>query len=145
MMARIRGKDTCPEVQVRKGLHALGMRFRKNDRRLPGTPDVVLPKYRAVVLVHGCFWHRHEACKFAYMPKSRTEFWTEKFRENVVRDRRQRAQLEEAGWSVYTVWECEIRNAAERPAVVKTLASRIQGAQRTPKRPRTASSRRGRV
>lgn len=109
-MSRIRGRDTRPERAVRSLLHRLGFRFRLHSRELPGRPDVVLPKYRSVVLVHGCFWHRHSRCPFAYTPKSRTEFWVRKFAENVARDRRTAAALRQAGWKVVTVWECELRN-----------------------------------
>lgn len=108
-MSRIRGRDTSPEIAVRSLLHQLGYRFRLHRRNLPGTPDIVLPKYKAVVLVHGCFWHRHEGCHYAYTPKSRIEFWQEKFRRNVERDRRQLEALRELGWKVITVWECELR------------------------------------
>jgi DNA mismatch endonuclease (patch repair protein) len=107
-MARIRGKDTKPELLVRSLLHRAGVRYslRRND--LPGRPDVVLPKYKAVVLVHGCFWHRHKGCKVATMPKTRQAFWQAKFGENVVRDGRNRRALEKLGWRVKVVWECEV-------------------------------------
>lgn len=108
-MSRIRGRDTRPERAVRSLLHGLGFRFRLHPRRMPGRPDVVLPKYRSVVLVHGCFWHRHSRCPFAYTPKSRTEFWVQKFAENVARDRRTLTALRKAGWKVIVVWECELR------------------------------------
>ena len=106
-MSRIRGRNTGPEKLVRSLLHRMGYRFRIQNRKLPGNPDIILPKYRAVILVHGCFWHRHPACKFAYTPKSRIDFWERKFRANVDRDRRAEALLRKTGWRVIIVWECE--------------------------------------
>lgn len=112
-MSRIRGKDTKPEVLLRSLLHRRGFRFRLHAPGLPGKPDIVLPKYRTVIFVHGCFWHRHEGCPNASMPKTRTGFWTEKFRKTVERDREKQAQLESDGWRVLTVWECELKNDPE--------------------------------
>lgn len=109
-MSRIRSKDTSPEMTVRSLLHRLGYRFRLHRKDLPGHPDIVLPRYRAAIFVHGCYWHRHKGCKFAYTPKTRTDFWQRKFADNVLRDRRTRDQLEQTGWQVIIVWECEIRN-----------------------------------
>lgn len=109
-MSRIRGRDTNPERAVRSLLHRLGFRFRLHSRRLPGRPDVVLPRYRSVVLVHGCFWHRHPACPFAYAPKSRQAFWGRKFADNVARDKRNAIALRRSGWHVIVVWECELRD-----------------------------------
>lgn len=108
-MSRIRGRDTSPERAVRSILHRLGYRFRLHAR-LPGRPDVVLPKYRTVVFVHGCFWHRHSGCPYAYAPRSRTEFWSQKFADNVARDRRATAELRALGWQVLVAWECELRD-----------------------------------
>lgn len=108
MMSRIRGKDTRPEKQVRSLLHGMGYRFRLHRKDLPGHPDIVLPKYRTVILVHGCFWHRHRGCKYAYQPKSRVGFWRKKFRENVERDKRNMKALGDLGWNVVVVWECEL-------------------------------------
>ena len=110
MMAAIGRKDTTPELQVRRYLHRLGLRFRLHDSRLPGSPDLVLPRHRAVVFVHGCFWHRHADCRFAYVPKSRWDFWRQKFESNQARDRRVVAALRQSGWRVFVVWECETRN-----------------------------------
>lgn len=107
-MAAIRGRDTSPELRVRSLLHRLGYRFRLHRRDLPGSPDIVLPRHRTVVFVHGCFWHRHPGCRYATTPKTREEFWTRKFEQNVERDRRQQQQLREMGWSVMVVWECEL-------------------------------------
>jgi DNA mismatch endonuclease, patch repair protein len=112
MMSRIRGRDTRPELVVRSLLHRLGYRFRLHRADLPGRPDIVLPKYRTVVMVHGCFWHRHRGCEFAYTPKSRAEFWARKFESNAKRDRIVRAALARAGWRVIVVWECELRSQA---------------------------------
>lgn len=112
-MSRIRGKDTKIEVMVRKYLFSKGYRFRKNDKRYPGKPDVVLPKYHTVIFVNGCFWHHHEGCKNATMPKTRTEFWKEKLGKNVANDRKHVRLLEEAGWNVITLWECELEKDFE--------------------------------
>ena len=109
-MGRIRGKDTEPEKRVRSLLHRLGFRFRLHDSNLPGRPDIVLQRYRTVIFVHGCFWHRHLGCRYAYSPKSRVEFWEEKFARNVVRDRDAQVALVCAGWRVVTIWECETRD-----------------------------------
>lgn len=109
-MSRIRGKDTEPEKQVRSLLHGMGYRFRLHRKDLPGRPDIVLSKYKAVILVHGCFWHRHRGCKYAYKPKSRIEFWKEKFRQNIERDRRKTREMKKLGWRVIVVWECELED-----------------------------------
>ena len=109
VMSRIRGKDTKPEILVRKYLFSKGLRFRKNDRRYPGSPDVVLPKYNTVVFVHGCFWHLHEGCKHAIIPKSNVDYWKKKLYGNRERDERNLKELEAMGWNVITVWECELK------------------------------------
>lgn len=109
-MSRIRGTDTKPELIVRSLLHRMGYRFRLRRKDLPGKPDIVLPKFRTVVFVHGCFWHRHGRCKYAYTPKTRIEFWTTKFRQNVDRDSRVRRELHALGWNSVVVWECELRD-----------------------------------
>lgn len=106
-MSRIRGSNTAPERTVRSVLHRMGYRFRLHRRELPGSPDIVLPKYETVIFVHGCFWHRHRKCRFAYTPKSRVEFWQRKFDENVKRDQRVYRQLRRMGWRVVVVWECQ--------------------------------------
>lgn len=113
-MSRVRGKDTSPELTVRRLIHALGYRFRLHRRDLPGTPDLVFPGRRKVIFVHGCFWHRHPhpACKLARMPKSRQEFWGPKLEGNRARDLRTEAALAEAGWDVMTIWECALRDRA---------------------------------
>jgi DNA mismatch endonuclease (patch repair protein) len=109
-MSRIRDRDTKPERLLRSLLHRAGLRFRKNVASLPGKPDIVLPRHRAVVLVHGCYWHRHPGCRFATTPSTNTPFWTEKFAGTVVRDRHSEKALVESGWRVFTVWECELRS-----------------------------------
>ena len=109
-MGRIRSKNTKPERVVRSLLHRMGYRFRLHRQDLPGTPDIVLPRYRAAILVHGCYWHRHAGCKYAYTPKSRADFWQKKFDENVARDRRDRCALKHLGWRVLVVWECETQD-----------------------------------
>ena len=108
-MSRIKGKDTKIEVEVRKYLFSKGYRFRKNDKRYPGKPDIVLPKHHVAIFVHGCFWHRHEGCKDATTPKTRTEFWLEKFDKNVKNDQIKQEKLRELGWKVIVIWECEIK------------------------------------
>ena len=119
VMSRIRGKDTKPEIMVRSYLFSRGLRFRKNDKRYPGSPDVVLPKYRTVVFVHGCFWHQHEGCKYATMPKSNVEYWKKKLYGNRERDERNQRELEEMGWKVITVWECELKKDKREKTLVE--------------------------
>jgi DNA mismatch endonuclease (patch repair protein) len=108
VMARIRGRDTKPELIVRSLLHRSGVRFSLRRKELPGKPDIVLPKYGSVIFVHGCFWHRHKGCKVATMPKSHEAFWRAKFDANVARDRRHLRDLKKVGWKVLVVWECEV-------------------------------------
>lgn len=119
LMGRIRGRDTRPELAVRRALHALGYRFRTHASEVPGRPDIVFPKRRAAVFVHGCFWHRH-GCTKTYTPKSRRGFWEEKFAANVERDGRAREALARDGWRVFVAWECEIESD---PALVERLAA----------------------
>ena len=108
-MSRIKGKDTKPENLVCKYLFSHGFRYRRNDKRFPGTPDVVLPKYRVVIFVNGCFWHKHEGCKLFVWPKSNPEFWKQKIEKNAERDRNNYARLVEQGWTVIIVWECALK------------------------------------
>lgn len=110
VMSRIQGKNTGPEKQVGSLLHGLGYRFRLHRKDLPGRPDIVLPKHRTVIFVHGCFWHHHRGCKYAYKPKSRVGFWQKKFQENLERDGRKTKALKSLGWRVIVVWECELEN-----------------------------------
>ena len=109
-MSKIRSKNTKPELQVRSLLHRMGYRFRLHRSDLPGKPDIVLPKYKAVLFVHGCFWHRHKNCKYTTTPKSNIEFWNKKFSDTVARDNRNRVDLEEAGWKVIVVWQCQLED-----------------------------------
>ena len=108
-MSHIHGKDTKPEELVRKFLFSQGFRYRKNDARLPGKPDIVLPKYKTVIFVNGCFWHKHEGCKYFVWPKNNAEFWKEKITGNVVRDQKNYKKLCALGWRIITIWECELR------------------------------------
>ena len=108
-MSRIRSKDTKPEEIVRKYLFAQGFRYRKNDSRYPGKPDIVLPKYKTVIFVNGCFWHKHEGCKYFVWPKSNVEFWQKKILSNVTRDEQNYLILEKQGWNVIVVWECQLK------------------------------------
>lgn len=124
-MSRIKGKNTNPEILVRSLLHRAGFRFRVHDKNLPGRPDIVLRKYGAVVLVHGCFWHRHENCPNATTPKTRPEFWEEKFRQTVARDQRQESALNELGWRVFCIWECELKRDAVQ--AVGAVAAKLKG------------------
>lgn len=109
-MSRIHSRDTKPEKLVRSLLHRMGYRFRLHRKDLPGKPDIVLPRYRTAILVHGCYWHRHPDCRFAYTPKSNRQFWENKFQENIARDARQIQRLAALGWRALIVWECETRN-----------------------------------
>lgn len=124
-MSQIRGKNTKPEVQVRKYLFAQGFRYRKNDKRLPGTPDIVLPKYRTVIFVNGCFWHGHNGCKYFVWPQNNADFWKEKLRRNIDRDQENYALLHNMGWNIITVWECELK-AAKRQDTLENLVSKIK-------------------
>lgn len=115
LMARIRGKDTKPEMVVRRLVHGLGYRYRLHQKGLPGSPDLVFPSRRKVIFVHGCYWHRHSNCRLAYTPSTRREFWQRKFKQNMDRDRRAMNKLEAMGWNVLTIWECETRKPASLP------------------------------
>ena len=133
MMSGIRGKNTKPELLVRRYLHSKGFRFRLHKKELPGRPDIVLPKYGAVIQVHGCYWHRHKNCRLAYEPKSRREFWLEKFAQNVRRDEATTRELLSMGWRVMTVWECALRDSELRDygleAVVEWIESDCPAAE----------------
>jgi DNA mismatch endonuclease, patch repair protein len=109
-MSRIRARNTRPEIQVRKFLYSNGLYFRLFDKGLPGTPDIVLPKFKLVIFVHGCFWHGHRGCKKFVIPKTRTEFWINKINTNIINDKKNTAALEKDEWKVFTVWECELKN-----------------------------------
>ena len=129
LMARIRSKDTRPELIVRSCIHRLGYRFRLHRRDLPGSPDIVLPRLRSVVFVHGCFWHRHAGCRFAYEPKSRCDFWSMKFRDNIARDRRNASRLRRLGWRVIIIWECQTR---DQERLATRLAKLLGGSEPRP-------------
>ena len=120
-MSRIRAKDTKPELVVRSLLHCMGYRFRLNNTVLPGRPDIVLPRYRVVVFVHGCFWHRHAGCRYAYTPKSRIEFWQHKLDSNIRRDQQVAEQLKELKWGQLVLWECEIKNPEAQKRQIKAF------------------------
>ena len=124
-MSRITGKNTEPEVLLRSLLHREGFRFRLHDKRLPGKPDIVLPRYRAAIFVNGCFWHRHKNCKFAYTPKSRKEFWLTKLEGTVKRDRKKQEALTNMGWQVIVVWECELNKQREK--IIADISSKLLG------------------
>ena len=109
-MSAIKSKNTKPEIAVRKLLHSMGYRFRLHRKDLPGSPDIVLPKYKTVIFVHGCFWHRHENCRYASIPKTRKEFWENKFKTNVKRDKEIQEKIKNIGWKYVVIWECEARN-----------------------------------
>lgn len=128
MMASIKGKNTKSEVALRRALHARGLRYRLHHRRLPGSPDIVLSKWNTVVFIHGCFWHRHPGCPMATVPKTRTEFWTEKFEKNIVRDRKAEAALGEAGWRIAVVWECRIKRIPS-DELVDTLVAFVRSGE----------------
>ena len=119
IMKAVGTENTGPEMTVRKALHRLGYRFRLHRKDLPGSPDIVLPKYKTVIFVHGCFWHRHKGCKKATTPKTNTEYWQAKFRQNVDRDKRNKRALEALGWRVVVVWQCEV------PTVEKAMDTLI--------------------
>jgi DNA mismatch endonuclease (patch repair protein) len=109
-MSRIKGQNTKPEIRVRSMLHQLGFRFRLHRSDLPGKPDITLPKYRTVIFVHGCFWHKHPGCRLAYTPRSNEAFWSEKLASNVKRDKRNQRALRKLGWSVRIIWECQTKD-----------------------------------
>ena len=127
-MSRIRNKDTKPEELVRKYLFSQGFRYRKNDARLPGKPDIVLPKYKTVIFVNGCFWHAHEGCKYFVWPKNNADFWKKKIESNVARDAKNYQQLENLGWKVLTIWECELKTHCREETLVnitRTLQAEV--------------------
>lgn len=128
-MSRIRSSNTSPEVALRRALHALGFRFRLHRKDLPGKPDIVLPRYRTAIFVHGCFWHRHDSCKIATTPKSNTEFWQAKFDRNVVRDAKSRESLEAQGWKVLVVWECELGSERRADETALRISEGIRGSK----------------
>lgn len=122
-MSRIKGKNTKPEMLVRRFLYSKGFRYKLHDKTLPGKPDIVLPKYKTVIFIHGCFWHGHEGCRFFVVPKSRTEFWLTKIHRNKELDAKYNQLLKAAGWKIIEVWECELKEDAE--AVFTKLLYRL--------------------
>ena len=124
-MAAIKGKDTKPEIIVRKYLFSKGLRYRVHVKKLPGSPDIVLPKYKTVIFVNGCFWHGHEGCKFSHLPKSNEFFWEQKIRRNKARDIANEYVLQTEGWRVIRVWECEIKKVNDREKILETIYKQI--------------------
>jgi DNA mismatch endonuclease (patch repair protein) len=125
IMSKISGKETKPEIIVRKYLFAKGFRYRKNLKKLPGKPDIVLPKYKTIILIHGCFWHGHEGCKKSVLPTTNTEFWKEKIGKNIERDRFNILELEKQGWKVIVVWQCELKNSTVKNIRLVKLTNEI--------------------
>lgn len=136
-MRAVKSKDTAPEIAVRRFLHAAGLRYRLHDQRLPGTPDLVFPSKRVALFVHGCFWHQHPGCVGAARPRSRQEYWTRKLDGNVMRDRRQRAELQQIGWKPLVIWECE---TSERRLLMQ-LANTIRRTHQHPQSSRKSTKR----
>lgn len=128
VMARIKAKDTKPELLVRRALHRLGFRYSLHSKVLPGRPDLVMPKYQTVVFVDGCFWHQHSECKFASLPKSNTEYWIPKLAATKERDRRNRSRLRQQNWRVFTVWECGVKLEFEETVALLAKAIRTENA-----------------
>lgn len=125
IMSKISGKETMPEILVRRFLFSHGFRFRKNDKRYPGKPDIVLPKYKTIIFVHGCFWHSHD-CKAAQLPETNREFWEEKISKNAKRDKRNQKELREEGWKVIVLWLCEIKSQKKRENRLRLLVEEIK-------------------
>ena len=127
LMSRIRGKDTKPEIVVRRTLHSLGYRYRLHAKELPGSPDIVMRPRKKAIFVHGCFWHAHEGCGIARIPKTRAEFWENKFGRNRARDLRNTRMLVDEGWRVLTIWECQTRKGIDAlPAVLRSFVEDVQ-------------------
>lgn len=144
-MAAIRGKDTVPERTIRRILHAMGFRFRLHRRDLPGRPDIVLPRHRLAILVHGCFWHRHPGCRFTTSPGTNVAFWKRKFRDNVRRDQLALARLKEAGWRTLVIWECALKIDSLRTSMPDVLRRAVTSDKLETQIPRVASRRRPRT
>lgn len=122
-MSRIKGKDTKPEMLVRKFLFSKGFRYRLHGKKLPGTPDIVLPKYKTVVFIHGCFWHGHQSCKYFVVPKTRRDWWLDKIGRNIGNDEKNIAALKEKGWNVIVIWECELKKNNFSKKIEQLLAA----------------------
>jgi DNA mismatch endonuclease (patch repair protein) len=125
VMSKVTAKDTRPEVKVRKFLFSKGFRYRKNDKRFPGKPDIVLPKYKTIIFVHGCFWHHHENCRAAALPRTNHEFWKDKMQTNVKRDKKNRMDLKKLGWKIIVVWQCQIKNRELFAETIKRVVKKI--------------------
>lgn len=126
-MSRIQNRDTKPELIVRSLLHRKGYRFRLHRKDLPGKPDIVLPCFNTILFVHGCFWHRHEGCRFAYNPKTRVDFWQNKFNQNIKRDQKVQNELLNLGWQVYVIWECETKNPHALEKIIEQIFESKRG------------------
>ena len=127
-MSRIKNKDTKPEILVRKHLHSKGFRYKLYDKNLPGKPDLVLPKYKTLIFIHGCFWHGHAGCRYFVVPKTRTEWWLNKISRNIDNDRKVISLLEQDGWKVITIWECDLKPAS----IDQTLANLVEELRKGP-------------
>lgn len=123
-MQQIKGKNTKPELLVRKFLHAHGYRYKLHDKTLPGKPDLVLPKYKTVIFIHGCFWHGHHNCKYFTIPKTRTKWWTDKIHKNIANDEKAVKLLKKKGWKIITIWECKLK-AAKLDHTLATLLKKL--------------------
>ncbi len=126
IMSKISGKDSKMEILVRRSLFSQGLRFRKNVKSLPGKPDILLPKYKTIIFLHGCFWHGHEECKASKLPESRRDFWEKKIKDNIERDKRNSNLLQRNGWKVITLWQCELNTERKRQARLNTLVDEIR-------------------
>ena len=126
IMSKISGKETKPEIIVRKFLFSKGFRYRKNDKRYPGKPDIVLPKYKTIIFIHGCFWHGHKGCKKSKLPDTNRDFWENKITSNIKRDKKNRKQLERQGWFVYIIWQCQLRNETMKVKTLDILINRLR-------------------
>ncbi len=124
-MSKIRSKNTKPEMIVRKYLHAQGFRFRLHRKDLPGKPDIVLPKYKTVIFVHGCFWHHHKNCRYAYIPKTRRDWWKTKFETNKFKDKESLQLLTESGWRIIMIWECDLKGKIRCPEYLNSIQKKL--------------------
>ena len=122
-MSQIKGKNTKPEMLVRKFLHAQGFRYKLHDKTLPGKPDLVLPKYKTVIFIHGCFWHGHKGCKYYVVPKTRTDWWLQKINGNIANDEKAVKALKKDGWKIITIWECELKRDKLENTLKKVIRS----------------------
>jgi DNA mismatch endonuclease (patch repair protein) len=122
-MSQIKGKNTKPEMLVRKFLFSKGFRYRLHDKKLPGKPDLVLPKYKTVIFIHGCFWHGHEGCRYFVVPKTRTEWWLNKINGNIENDKKKQKALKDAGWRIVHIWECELKPGNVERTLSKLLST----------------------